>query len=197
MAKPGRGRGANPKGRSRRGGQFVPLPYTMVDSEAFMSLSGAALRVYVLLHRRYNGTNNGDLSLSLEEGAKLLGLGKETVRRAFAELEEKGFIRKTRQGHFHGRMATTYAVTDREHGSKPPTNDWQKWRPPTAKKKFVDPSQNRKAPSSAHLRTEGDTPSTHLRTRQPDFAQSIGSETGHLYSSNQGGLEKRSKGERE
>jgi DNA-binding transcriptional regulator YhcF (GntR family) len=50
------------------------------------------------VRRRYNGGNNGDLSLSLDEAARLLGIGKATAARAFAELEAKGFIVMRRGG---------------------------------------------------------------------------------------------------
>jgi len=52
----------------------------------------------VELRRHYNGGNNGDLSLSLDEAAGLLHLGKATVARAFGELEAKGTIRMTARG---------------------------------------------------------------------------------------------------
>jgi predicted ArsR family transcriptional regulator len=100
----------------------------MAASIAWLSLSGAAVKVYVELRRRYNGGNNGDLSLSLDEAARLLHLGKATVARAFAELEAKGFIRMTRRGRWYGRQATTYAVTDRPMERNPPTNAWRTWR---------------------------------------------------------------------
>jgi hypothetical protein len=128
MANRGR-RGVNATGRSKRGGQFVPIPYDMAESAAWRSLSGAAVKVYVELRRRFNGGNNGDLSLSLDEGARLLNLGKATVARAFAELGAKGFIRITARGRWYGRQATTYAVTDRPMGSNFPTNAWRGWRP--------------------------------------------------------------------
>jgi hypothetical protein len=126
----GKGRGANATGRSKRGGQFVPIPYDMAESAAWRSLSGAAVKVYVELRRRFNGSNNGELSLSLDEAARLLHLGKATVARAFAELEAKGFIRMTARGQWYGRLATTYSVTDRPVGSNPPTNAWRIWRSP-------------------------------------------------------------------
>ena len=81
------GRSADATGRSKRGGQFVPILYDMAASIAWLSLSGAAIKVYVELPAAlFNGGNNGDL-LSLDEAARLLNLGKATVARAFAELE--------------------------------------------------------------------------------------------------------------
>lgn len=145
MARRRSGRGVNSTGRSKQGGQFVPIPYDMAASIAWLSLSGAAIKVYVELRRRFNGGNNGDLSLSLDEAARLLHLGKATVARAFAELEAKGFIRMTARGRWYGRQATAYAVTDRPVGRNPPTNAWRAWRPAP------------KIRSSVPIRTDGST----------------------------------------
>ena len=109
--------------------QYLKIPYSMARSAAFRSLGGPALKVWIELRSRFNGRNNGELSLSLDEGARLLGMGKTTVGRAFAELEEKGFIVMTRRGKWYGRLATTWAVTDRSHNGHLATNAWKHWRP--------------------------------------------------------------------
>ena len=84
----------------------------MACCEAWRSLSGPAVKVWIELRSRYNGNNNGDLSLSWDEGARLLGLGKATVGRAFQDLEARGFIVMTKRGQWYGRMATTWAVRE-------------------------------------------------------------------------------------
>lgn len=122
-----RGRGIDAKGRSKSGGQFVPIPYPMARSAAWRSLSGSAVKVYVELRSRFNGNNNGDLSLSLDDGARLLGIGKATVQRAFTELEAKGFLKMVERGQWYGRRATRWAVTDRHLNGHPPTNTWRNW----------------------------------------------------------------------
>ena len=43
-----------------------------MKSAAWRALGGSAIKVYLELHSRYWGGNNGKLSLSLEEGARLL-----------------------------------------------------------------------------------------------------------------------------
>lgn len=100
----------------------------MARSAAFRSLSGPTLKVWMELRSRFNGRNNGELSLSLDEGARLLGMSKTTVRRAFIELEEKGFTVMIQRGRWYGRLATTWAVTDRSHNGHLPTNAWKHWR---------------------------------------------------------------------
>ncbi len=127
MMKKQRSRKALPNGRSA-GEQFAPLPYPMARSDAWRSLSGAAVKVWVELRCRYDGGNNGKLSLSMDEGARLLGLGKATVARALAELVERGFVRVVKPGQWYGRLATEYAVTDRGVNGSMATNDWKRWQ---------------------------------------------------------------------
>src|SRR6516225_31029 len=91
--------------RSRSEDQFFALSYAMARSPAFRSLSGAALKVFLEVRTRFNGGNNGELSLSLDEAARLLGIGKGTAQRAFAELQEKGFLRMIQRGQGYGRRA--------------------------------------------------------------------------------------------
>jgi len=120
------GRSKNPEG------PYFPLPYSVARHPAFRSLSGAALKIFIELRCRFIvrgdgiSENNGELRLPLDEAARLLTLGKATVKRAFDELEAKGFIVKTTQGHWYGRKATQYRTTDRPYQGAPPTKDWQR-----------------------------------------------------------------------
>ena len=118
--------------RTRRGkaeDQYFGLSYAMARTPAFRSLSGPAVKVFLEIRTRFNGCNNGDLSLSLDEAARLLGIGKGSAQRAFAELEEKGFLRMIQRGQWYGRRATTWRTTDKGCRDEPPTNDWKRWQP--------------------------------------------------------------------
>jgi len=130
--------------------QYFPLTYSMARSVAWRSLSGPAVKIFLELRCRFSGGNNGDLSLSLDEASRLLGIGKATAKRALAELVEKGFIVLTHRGRFTGRKAATYRVTDRSHNGMPPTNDWRHWR---SVNPASGPSQNHKAPFAVPMRT--------------------------------------------
>jgi DNA-binding transcriptional MocR family regulator len=101
----------------------------MAKSPAFRSLSGSALKVFIEVRTRFHGGNNGDLSLSMDEAAQLLGIGKATAQRAFAELEAKGFLKMTRKGQWIGRLATIWRTTDKGCKGELPTNDWKAWQP--------------------------------------------------------------------
>ncbi len=129
MSRKKQGRGVDRKGRSKTNVQFVPIPYSMARSPAWRSLSGSAAKVYVELHSRFHGGNNGKLTLSMDEGARLLGMSKSTVKAAFDELQKKGFVVRKKCGFWYGRKASEYAVTDRPLNGNPPTNKWQHWKP--------------------------------------------------------------------
>ncbi len=122
------GGGVNAKGRNRRRGKFVALGHLMVNSPAWRSLSGSALKYYIALRDRYNGMNNGTLHLSCEVASKTLHMSKGTVMNAQQELQEKGFIRMTQRGGFRQRLATTWALTDEccSNGAHA-TSDWKNW----------------------------------------------------------------------
>jgi hypothetical protein len=127
--RPRLGRPVDQKGRSKGEGQFVLLPYALLQSLAWRSLSGPSVKVFLELRTRFHGANNGRLIFSLEEGKRLLGLGKATVQRALVELQDKGLIACTRKGQWYGRLASTWATTDKSVNGAPATNEWRMWRP--------------------------------------------------------------------
>lgn len=120
----------NAKGRNEGEGQYVNLPYSLLNSEAWRTLSGAAAKVFLELRTRFHGGNNGKLHMSLEEAAGLLQLGKATVLRAFEDLEERGLVACTKRGQWYGRLASEWAVADKGVNGAPPSYRWKQWRPP-------------------------------------------------------------------
>lgn len=100
-------------GKSKRTseGQYLPLPYAQLKSPAWRSLSGSAVRLWLELHTRYNGGNNGTLTLSFAEAGKMLGMGKATVQRAYAELVAKGFLVLECEGNWYSRRAHEWRLT--------------------------------------------------------------------------------------
>ena len=122
-------RGVDAKGCSKRRGKFVALSYDLVKSPAWRSLSGSAVRYYLELRTRYNGFNNGDLSLSLGEAKELLGMGRHTTIRAQQELQERGFIHLSARGGYYQHLATTWRLTDCRMPKRQATNDWKIWQP--------------------------------------------------------------------
>ena len=96
------------KAKRERGG-FVALPYMVLRSPAFTSLSAHAVKLLCDLLAQYNGRNNGDLCAAWKLMAKRGWKSRDTLCKAKGELEAKCFIERTRQG---GRnIPTLYQVT--------------------------------------------------------------------------------------
>ena len=114
--------------------QYKKLTHHMLRSDAWRALSGTAIKVYLEICYRYNGRNNGQIHMSQAEAARLLYLGKSSVKRALIRLVELGFIRYAHKGSFYGRMAATFILTDKSYKGHHPTNEWLQWRPPESRR---------------------------------------------------------------
>ena len=129
------------KSNRKSEGQYLPLPYAQLKSAAWRSLSGAAVRLWLELHTRYNGGNNGALSLSYAEAGDLLGMGKATVQRAYGELVTKGFLALEREGNWYSRRAHEWRLTTKPmetvRGRLSATQDWHAYRTPKTKRGSV------------------------------------------------------------
>lgn len=116
----------------------MPLPYTQLKSKAWRDLSGHAVRLWLELHTRYNGGNNGALKLSYAEAVDTLGMGKATVQRAYDELVAHGFLALETKGNWYHRRAHEWRLTtkpmQRPKGKEIATNDWHRWQPPKTKR---------------------------------------------------------------
>ena len=124
-----RKRKMNASGRNEGGGQYLPISYKMAHSKAFRSLTGTTLKVWIELRTRFNGHNNGLVSLSLREAADLLGMSQTTAHRALIELEQKGFVKRRTRGSWYGRKAAEFIITDQAYNGHLATRDWERWRP--------------------------------------------------------------------
>ena len=105
----------------------------MVKSEAWLSLSGAAIIVYLIFRtkcridklqgkpgkRRRVILNNGEIVFTYSEAQKKYGISASRFRRAIDELLAKGFIDIAATGAGLYKVATWYAISDRwrEYGT--------------------------------------------------------------------------------
>lgn len=137
-------------GKRAAEGQYTNLPYALLKSEAWRSLSGAAAKVFLELNTRFNGSNNGTVRLSMNEATEALGIGKATVQRAFVELQDKGFVALAREGNWYHRQAHEWRLTTKSvqttEGTKSQTDDWKRWREKTERGSDTDPSRPRMVP---------------------------------------------------
>ena len=122
-------KGQAKKGKIESKERFVKLTYPLIESQAWRWLRPISQSVYIELRRRYNGLNNGRISLSLSEAAHILKASKSSISKALKQLETHGFIKLIKKGYFTGRMASEYALTDEQLDGCPPTREWKQWQP--------------------------------------------------------------------
>lgn len=116
---------------------FLTLQHWMLDSPAFLALSPIGAKLLIRLSRRYNGFNNGEVSMSVREAENEVGCARNTAVKAFRELQEKGFVSLTRAGAFatKARHASTWRLTwlpNRPHGDSnftDPDKLFMRWVP--------------------------------------------------------------------
>ena len=108
--------------------RFIMITYPMLESYAYRSLSTHACRLLTEIQYRFNGSNNGDISLSCREAAEALHCGTTTAGKAFEELTKKGFIKCTVDSSFNykTKRARRFALTFEDLGNSPPTHEWKK-----------------------------------------------------------------------
>jgi hypothetical protein len=112
-------------------GRFLALPFNLIESRAFMSLSRAGVQVFFALYARYNGKNNGQIEASIRLLAKVCRLSFPTTQRAVGELIRKGFIVCTQRSWFHckDRKGSLYALTTERIEGKQRLDLWKGWPP--------------------------------------------------------------------
>lgn len=123
--------------RSRRqkksGRAFAQVHWDMMDTPAWLDLSGTAAKLYLALLREYDGRNNGRIIFSNRDAAQAMGFKSLDYAGAkLDELREHGFIRRTRDGvrGRTSRIATEWRLTDFPTATAPATHDYRRWTPP-------------------------------------------------------------------
>jgi hypothetical protein len=102
---------ARKRGRAtgRSGPSFLALQHRMLDHPRFLALSGRAIKTLLYLARQFRGKNNGDLQATWTLARSAGFKSSANLRSALQELEDAGFIVRTRQG---GRNSCNlYALT--------------------------------------------------------------------------------------
>ncbi len=107
MARPrNRVRRPNHTGRSDKTARFSMMPHRVLESAAYSSLDVVARSLLAELLMIFNGGNNGSLHLSARDATARLGLSDfRPVQRAFADLQDRGFVELTRASHFSVKAA--------------------------------------------------------------------------------------------
>ena len=126
-----RGRGIDATGRSIGQTRFLMLEHWILKTPAWRSLPPASRALYVEIAQRFNGSNNGEIFLSVRDAAKFVNIAKDTATKSFHELEAKGFIRRYVCGSFNWKRkhATTWILTEHAFGDQLATKDFASWVP--------------------------------------------------------------------
>ncbi len=116
--------------KTRGGGeQYVKLTYYFLKHPSWLELSSNAQLILIELRRRYNGHNNGQISLSCREAGKVAKCSKDTANRALLELEYYSHVKRRKVGTFESGQASEYILTCEPYNGQPATNDWKHSRP--------------------------------------------------------------------
>jgi hypothetical protein len=102
-----------PNRNKRIDAPHVRLYGWLLNSPAYLSLSCPARALLVELTRLYNGRNNGQIGLSVRRASERCNIARGTAQRAFAELQERGFIELVMKGAFSRKAphATEWRLT--------------------------------------------------------------------------------------
>ncbi len=98
------------KKKRKRSPPFVRLLNELIDSKAWKELSCYARTVYIEIHRKYNGRNNGNLSYTYREARKIMSSKRFT--KALKELVNNGLIDVIRSGGLY-RKPNIFGLSDR------------------------------------------------------------------------------------
>ncbi len=90
-------------------GQFIAVPTALLRTEKYRNLRPHAVKLLFDLYGQYRGNNNGDFCAAWSVMQPLGWKSEATLHKALKELQQVGFIIKTRQG---GKCyCSLYAVT--------------------------------------------------------------------------------------
>ena len=111
--------------------QFVMLYNWMIDSEAWLDLKAQPRALYLLIKRRFNGSNNGEIYLSHREAAKLLNMHRNSIGTYFDVLIEHGFLKQTTKPHLGPSgvgQSAKWELTELPVNNRPATKEFMRWR---------------------------------------------------------------------
>jgi ribosomal protein L28 len=97
----------------KRFNNFIMVPRKILNLDEWKNLSPSAKILYIHLKARYNGSNNGSIHLHYSELTGIKGLSSHsTISKAFKELLDKAWIKRTRFGGLY-RYSNQFELTGR------------------------------------------------------------------------------------
>ena len=118
------------KTSNKIGFSFVGLPKHITKSSAFLDCKPTAKVIWLQLMERYNGYNNGEISLSVRDAGKYANYSPNSAGKHIEQLIAVGLICCTMKTGFtmDKRLASTYALTHIPIGGKAATNKWRQYK---------------------------------------------------------------------
>jgi hypothetical protein len=111
---------------------FVNVIKAMLKEPAWLDLSYGARCLYLTVKSHFLGKNNGNFYLGVRLAARELGASASQTHKWFLELQDHGFIRKTKGGYLgvDGEGVSTYwRLTEIGYLGQRPTKDFKDWQP--------------------------------------------------------------------
>lgn len=117
------------RGGGRDAGGFVAMPWSVLDSDAYRSLSHPAKSLLIEFARQFVRDNNGRLLASTKYLKNRGWNSADVIHRAKRELLEAGLIYETVKGH-RPNKASWYAITwqNLDKDSRYDAGAWEGWR---------------------------------------------------------------------
>ena len=108
----------------------MAIPYSVWDSDAMKDCDAIAKSVFIEFLRRYNGFNNGEISMSVRELSKNLSISIGTANKKIHRLIKVGLIRITKNSGFNvkGRLAREFEITFHPFNKMPAKNTFKQWQ---------------------------------------------------------------------
>lgn len=119
--------------RQKRDAKHVRLYWHEMECEAWRHASLGERCLYIELKYRFNGANNGHISMSQREAGELLNVRPHTAGDYFTGLIDKGFIALSQDSAFNmKRMAREWRLTEYpcDKTGWSATKDYRRWKAP-------------------------------------------------------------------
>jgi hypothetical protein len=138
--------------------RHIRLHHWMTNSPAWHDLNAVARAIYCEIAKRYNGSNNGEISYSVREAVDELRISGMTAWRAIKSLVDHGFNVEIQKGAFSlkKKHATVWRLTefpcDVTHSIA--SKDFMRWTPGQPEPKPSHKKQNAVTPEGLTVTPE-------------------------------------------
>ena len=104
----------------------------VLASDAYRNLDTYCRALLIEFMRRYNGSNNGKIHMSVREAAAACNCSQKPMRRSLDTLQELGFIKLKKQGGFNVKVrhASEWELTEYPVANELATKEFMRWKDP-------------------------------------------------------------------